>query len=184
MKKILLTCLAAMAVNATFAEVETASSEAEFIATIEGVTGWTADELKAGLDRLDALYQNDMKSADGRKRWHGEVRSTVYDENRLVKVYTYEDGFTFEEPFAPVKVRPIEEQISAADRLAKIKARKEAQKRDRITRLEEHFDEEVEALMAAKKWPRELAALYLEHELNELKGPITVDTVITPQNNH
>lgn len=181
MKLIVIVFCAALAWNL---RAETADQKALIIAAVEDTTGWTAEELKAGLDRLDSLYQNDMKTAEGRKRWHGNIRSTVYDEKRLVKIYTYEDGFAFEEAFSPIVISPVEDQISRADRIAKIKARKEAQKRDRITRLEEHFDEEVEALMRAKNWPRELASLYLEHELNELKGPITVNAVITPQNTH
>ena len=55
-------------------------------------TGWTIDELKAGLDRLDRLYQNDMRTSEGRVRWHGKMVSQEVDTNAWTTTYVYEDG--------------------------------------------------------------------------------------------
>lgn len=145
--------------------------------TIEHATGWTADELKAGLDRLDRLYQTDMKDKAGRIRWHGPIIRTEYRTNDLVKVYHHEDGFTHSEPFHPVKVPSVKEQLSDAEK----RARAEAARLKRIADLEDHFEERVQALMKQKQWPEPLARLYLENDLNKLKGPVTVEATITPQ---
>lgn len=73
-----------------FASAEIAISD--LIPAIEQNTGWTIDELKAGLDRLDRLYQNEMRSPDGRVRWHGKMVSQVVDTNAWTTTYVYEDG--------------------------------------------------------------------------------------------
>ena len=150
---------------------------AAIVSAVESVTGWTADELKAGLDRLDVLYQNDMKTADGRKRWHGPVVRTEFNTNDLVKVYHHEDGFTHSEAFQKVTVPTVQEQLSDAEK----RAREEAARLKKIADLEEHFEERVKALMKQRQWPEPLARLYLENDLTKLKGTVTVEATITPQ---
>lgn len=43
----------------------------------------------------------DEKTVAGATKWHGEVTSTVVDEERLVEVTTFEDGWTFERKYSP-----------------------------------------------------------------------------------
>src|SRR3712207_7376810 len=54
---------------------------------------------------------------------------------------------------------------------------------DRIAELEdpETLKLEIARTMKAKDWPEPLARLYLENELNKLKGTTTVTATVTPQ---
>ena len=162
----------------TYAEEQPEASEIETtVRAVEQTTGWTVDELKAGLDRLDRLYQTDMKDERGRIRWHGPIIRTEYRTNDLVKVHHHEDGFTHSEPFHPMSVPTVKEQLSKAE----LKAKAEAARLKQIADLEEHFEERVQALMKQKQWPEPLARLYLENDLTKLKGTVTVEATITPQ---
>lgn len=114
MKTITIIICAALSWNIHAEEQPEASEIETIVRAVEQTTGWTADELKAGLDRLDRLYQTDMKDKNGRIRWHGPIIRTEYRTNDLVKVHYHEDGFTHSEPFHPVKVPPVKEQISKA----------------------------------------------------------------------
>ena len=83
---------------ATAAETNAAPASAEtaaIMSAVEDATGWTAAELSAGLDRLDRLYANDMKTEAGRRRWHGNQREKFLDATTGETVTIYEDGEEF-----------------------------------------------------------------------------------------
>ena len=135
------------------------------------------------------MYHREMSNEAGRVRWHGKVARTHFDTNALVKTTWYADGWEFREPFAVKSVPSVRSQLSAAERKAleeKRKAdeaaRKEKIRQDRIALLTTNITAETSALMARKKWPEELARLYLLQELNELRGTVEVEPTITPQN--
>lgn len=53
---------------------------------------------------LNERYKRDVKSESGRVSWHGKrVGGPVEDMDRLVQIYTYEDGTKFEIPFTKAK---------------------------------------------------------------------------------
>lgn len=93
------------------------------MAAVEDTTGWTTDELKAGLDNLDRLYKNEMKTEAGRKRWHGDIVKSELNEERMVMIETHEDGFVYERPASKVK------QLSEAQRIELNAKREEMRKR-------------------------------------------------------
>ena len=177
MKTITLIICAALSWN-IHAEEQNESSEIETIVrAVEQTTGWTADELKAGLDRLDRLYQHDMKDKAGRVRWHGEIVKTEYDTNTLYKVMTHEDGFVHREKFTPVRVSPVTEQLSAEER----KKKAEEVRKRRLEQLKANEIAKLQELM--KKYPEELAKQKVEAEKAALSDPIVVNAVVTPQGN-
>ena len=162
---------------------------AQTINAIERATGWTAEELANGLEMIDRMYSLDMSNENGRVRWHGKVARTHFDTNALVKTTWYADGWEFREDFSRKSPPQILSQLSAAERKARAKGRKRkeeerelAKKNARIALLTTNLTAEVSALMARKRWPEELARLYLLQELNELRGTVEVSTTITPQN--
>ena len=135
------------------------------------------------------MYHREMSNEAGRVRWHGKVARTHFDTNALVKTTWYADGWEFREPFTAKAVPSIQSQLSAAERKAleeKRKAdeaaRKEKIRQDRIALLTTNLTAETSALMTRKRWPEELARLYLLQELNELRGTVEVAPTITPQN--
>jgi hypothetical protein len=136
---------------------------------------------------IGRVYSSDMAKADGRIRWHGKIVSTVFDTNNLVKVQTHEDGYVHRLPFSPSTPGSIESQLTAAERAAlaekrrqEAAARKERLRLERIAELETNLTACVSAVMAAKRWPEDLARLYLQHELNTLIGTNTVTIVTGP----
>lgn len=137
---------------------------------------------------IGRVYSSDMAKADGRIRWHGKIVSTVFDTNNLVKVQTHEDGYVHRLPFSPSTPGSIESQLTAAERAALAeKRRQEAAERkerlrlERIAELETNLTACVSAVMKSKRWPEDLARLYLQHELNTLIGTNTVTVTIEPQ---
>lgn len=93
-------------------------------------TGWTADEMVRGLDRLDRLYQFEMRTAEGRARWHGRVVRRVSDARLMATVTTHEDGETFtdrvDRAAAPAPVATVTNGVPAA--LAAARARRAAER--------------------------------------------------------
>lgn len=134
------------------------------------------------------MYHREMSNEAGRVRWHGKVARTHFDTNALVKTTLYADGWEFREQFERKATPSLEYQLSAAERKAMAEkrkadeaARKEKIRQDRIAVLTTNLTAETSALMARKKWPEELARLYLLQELNELRGTVEVNAVIRPQ---
>lgn len=69
----------------------------------------------------------DEKNSSTAVKWHGAIVSTVTDVEKMVTVYTYEDGWTLEVKASPVKRSALTpEQIKAA------KERKKAELAKRI----------------------------------------------------
>lgn len=137
---------------------------------------------------LRRVYDKDMGSPDGRVKWHGAVTNTVFDTNALVKVQYHADGYVHRQSFHSAAAMGIGERISAAEMKNRIEAQKKAaaeaaakRKADRIALLQTNLTAEVSALMKRRKWPEDLATLYLKNELNKLKGTVTVEGTITPQ---
>lgn len=137
---------------------------------------------------IGRVYSSDMAKADGRIRWHGKIVSTVFDTNNLVKVQTHEDGYIHRLPFSLSAPGSIESQLTAAERAAlaekrrqEAAARKERLRLKRIAELETNLTACVSAVMESKRWPEDLARLYLQHELNVLIGTNTVTVTIEPQ---
>ena len=137
---------------------------------------------------LRRVYDKDMGSPDGRVKWHGAVTNTVFDTNALVKVQYHADGYVHRQSFHSAAAMGIGERISAAEMKNRLEAQKKAaaeaaakRKADRIALLQTNRTAEVSALMKRRKWPEDLATLYLKNELNKLKGTVTVEGTITPQ---
>ena len=137
---------------------------------------------------LRRVYDKDMDSPNGRVKWHGAVTNTVFDTNALVKVQYHADGYVHRQSFHSAAAMGIGERISAAEMKNRIEAQKKAaeeaaakRKADRIALLQTNLTAEVSALMKRRKWPEDLATLYLKNELNKLKGTVTVEGTITPQ---
>lgn len=137
---------------------------------------------------LRRVYAADMEKAEGRRRWHGKVVSTVYDTNALIRIQRHESGFVYESPFSPSRPGSIESQLSAAERAAQAEAAKkererlaEEKRQARIAELTTNLTACVQAVMEKKTWPEDLARLYLQHELNTLVGTNTVTVTVAPE---
>lgn len=137
---------------------------------------------------LRRVYDKDMGSPEGRVKWHGAVTNTVFDTNAIVKVQYHADGYVHRQSFSSAAAMGIGERISAAEMKNRLEAQKKAaaeaaakRKADRIALLQTNLTAEVSALMKRRKWPEDLATLYLKNELNKLKGTVTVEGTITPQ---
>ena len=137
---------------------------------------------------LRRVYDKDMGSPDGRVKWHGAVTNTVFDTNALVKVQYHADGYVHRQSFRSAAAMGIGERISAAEMKNRLEAQKKAaaeaaakREADRIALLQTNLTAEVSALMKRRKWPEDLATLYLKNELNQLMGTVTVEGTITPQ---
>ena len=137
---------------------------------------------------LRRVYDKDMGSPDGRVKWHGAVTNTVFDTNALVKVQYHADGYVHRQSFHSAAAMGLGERLSAEEMKNQIEAQKKAaaeaaakRKADRIALLQTNLTAEVSALMKRRKWPEDLATLYLKNELNQLMGTVTVEGTITPQ---
>lgn len=64
---------------------------------------------------LEAKYQRDMKTSEGRKFWHGKLVSNIADPSNVVVITTHEDGKVFKD--AAKVVRPIDSVNAANKRL-------------------------------------------------------------------
>lgn len=79
---------------------------------------------------LNARYSRDVASESGRVSWHGKrVGGPVEDMERLVQIYTYEDGTKFEIPFT--KAKP----LTVKARFALEQKRKAAAEAKRLAQL-------------------------------------------------
>lgn len=79
---------------------------------------------------LNAKYSRDVASESGRVSWHGKrIGGPVEDMERLVQIYTYEDGTKFEIPF--IKAKP----LTVEARFALEQKRKAAAEAKRLAQL-------------------------------------------------
>lgn len=101
MKTKLAAILTAIAIlsSVALADPETESTPAP--ATLEEAvvaSGWTVQELITALNLMEAKYNRDVATKEGRKSWHGKPVSETVDTNTLTKVSVYEDGTVFSDP--------------------------------------------------------------------------------------
>lgn len=81
---------------------------------------WTQKDLVEALGLMNRMYHRDMKSHEGRRRWHGEAKSEIYT-NECIQVMRYEDGFAVTNKWS----RP-ESVIERKQRLAAIRENRKA----------------------------------------------------------
>lgn len=79
------------------------------------------------LKLLEAKYQRDMKTSEGRKFWHGKLVSHIADPSNVVVITTHEDGKVFKD--AAKVVRPIDSVNAANKRLKRTVNKKGVPKR-------------------------------------------------------
>lgn len=84
------------------------------------------------LKLLEAKYQRDMKTSEGRKFWHGKLVSHIADPSNVVVITTHEDGKVFKD--AAKVVRPIDSVNAANKRLKRTVNKKGVPKRLADTR--------------------------------------------------
>ena len=161
------------------------SQDASVAKAVEKATGWTVEELTNSLQLIHKVYEREVKTSAGRVRWYGPVTKVMYDTNRLEKVTVYENGRRHIEKFDKLTSLPLSDRLSAADRAALMEkrraeaARRREEKRlSRIAELQTNLAENVESVMKAKRWPEDLARLYLQHELNTLIGTNIVTVTV------
>lgn len=145
-------------------------------AEVEALLAASVDNAADAL--ISQVYSRDMATSSGRMRWHGKAAQVVTDTNTLEKVTIFEDGYRHVEKFTPPRVPTMEEQLAAAERAKRREEAAARRKAARIAELTTNLAFHVEKTMAARRWPEDLARLYLQHELNTLIGTNTV-TIIT-----
>ena len=159
------------------------------LGTAEEITALLAESVDPAIpdSLIVPMYNRAMSNANERVMWHGKCVTTRFDTNALTKTYVYADGYTFVEPFAVARPQSVRSQLSDAERKAlakerkrRMEERKEVARQGRIAVLQTNLTAEVQSLMARKKWPEELARLYLLQELNELIGPVEVEVELGP----
>lgn len=79
------------------------------------------------LKLLEAKYQRDMKTSEGRKFWHGKLVSHIADPSNVVVITTHEDGKVFKD--AAKVVHPIDSVNAANKRLKRTVDKKGVPKR-------------------------------------------------------
>ena len=104
---------------------------------------------------LNERYKRDVKSESGRVSWHGKrVGGPVEDMDRLVQIYTYEDGTKFEIPFT--KAKP----LSVNARFALEQKRKAAAEEKRLKQLPPPLQEIVRQRHEALSHTNEVVVEY------------------------
>lgn len=78
---------------------------------------------------LMALYRREMSSESGRTKWHGKRVKTEEDMTNLVQTFTYEDGYSFSQPFS--KATP----LTVEQRFALERRRREEEEKRRLAQL-------------------------------------------------
>ena len=76
---------------------------------------------------LEAKYQRDMKTSEGRKFWHGKLVSSIADPSNVVVITKHEDGKVFKD--AAKVVRPIDSVNAANKRLKRTVDKKSVPKK-------------------------------------------------------
>lgn len=147
-------------------------------AEVEALLAASVDNAADAL--ISQVYSRDMATSSGRMRWHGKAAQVVTDTNTPEKVTIYEDGYRHVEKFTPPRVPTMEEQLAAAERAKRREEAARRRKEARIAELTTNLAFHVEKTMAAKRWPEDLARLYLQHELNTLIGTNSVTIVTGP----
>lgn len=110
------------------------------VATTEELSGILAASKDTAIPDtvLNAMYARDVTSESGRVRWHGKrVGGPVEDMQRLVQVYTYEDGTKFEIPFSRALTLTVAERFALEEkRKAEAEAKRLAQMPPQLQEIE------------------------------------------------
>ncbi len=91
----------------------------------DGTTNsWTAADLQAALELTNRKYHRDVKTASGRRAWHGPVVRCVVETNDLRLIEYHEDGYAWTNRWTPPRsVTPSDRALQLrAQRLARAKA--------------------------------------------------------------
>lgn len=146
-------------------------------------SGWTAESMAVGLDRLDRWYQTNQKSAKFREDLNGGIVSVVTNTNDLTKTFTYSNGTVFVEHFKAARPTALKDRLTASERKKRAEEVREKARQSRIAVLESEdgFAAEVAKVMRSNGYPEELARLLVQHELNTLKGAVQVNATVSPQ---
>lgn len=159
----------------------------EITASAEALLGReTASNLIHAMRLNMSLYDADMRTQQGRTRWHGRcVREIVYT-NALCAVEVYSnsvDGVTwrYRKPFRAKHPKSVASRLTLEQRRQASAAAAERRRLNRISAITTNETAEVAALMRSKGYPEELARLMLKWELSQLSATNTVNAVITPQ---
>ena len=121
------------------------------------------------------LYSRDMSNETGRVHWHGKMTYTTVDTNDCTMTQHYEDGWTFTIPFTPVRPKPIDDQMSEAER------RRRAEEAQRKTYEKYKADETNEIARLQKRYPPALAGLLYTNRLHTLALPKNVNVDVKPE---
>ena len=146
----------------------------------------TASNLLHAMQLNMSLYDADMRTKQGRTRWHGRCIHEIVDTNALCAVEVYSntvDGATwrYRKPFKIKRPPSVASRISSERHRQQAAAAAERRRLDRIAAITTNETAEVAALMRDKGYPEDLARLMLKWELSKLLPTNTVNAVITPQ---
>ena len=184
-----------LAMAAAFAAALTASADATdtvIAATIrdDGSTNtWTQSDLTDALGMINRKYWRDMRTAAGRRDWHGGVVESHLETNEATRVIQrvdrHSDGFVWRETGS--KVRPLspEDAADAAARRRDARQKRIDFLRENIARLvaegsapatnNEQIAAAAMARINAKRYQKSLDRLLAEQTTN------VVNVVISPQ---
>lgn len=146
----------------------------------------TASNLLHAMRLNMSLYDADMRSKQGRTRWHGRCIHEIVDTNALCAVEVYSnavDGATwrYRKPWKIKRPQSVASRISSERHRQQAAAAAERRRLDRIAAITTNETTEVAALMRKNGYPEDLARLMLKWELSKLLPTNTVNAVITPQ---
>ena len=94
---------------------------------------WTEADLQDALGLMNRAYHRDMKTAEGRRRWHGDARYqylTNHAERTVQRIEIYADGFTNVVKGTKRKLRTPEEEA------AWMLERKQRREQFRVSRID------------------------------------------------
>lgn len=94
-----------------------------------GATSSSADLYADVTNALVRVYERDMATESGRVKWHGRRVRTDEDMTNLVQTVTYEDGYTFSQPFRRSAPLTVEQRFALERR------RREKEEKSRLAQL-------------------------------------------------
>ena len=159
----------------------------EITASAEALLGHeTASNLIHAMRLNMSLYDADMRTQQGRTRWHGRCVSEIVYTNALCAVEVYSnsvDGvlWRYRKPFLTKHPKSVASRFTLEQRRQTAAAAAERRRLNRIAAITINETAEVAALMRAKGYPEDLARLMLKWELSKLSATNIVNAVITPQ---
>lgn len=184
-----------LAMAAAFAAALTASADATntvVAATLrdDGSTNtWTQADLTDALGLMNRKYWRDMRTAEGRRDWHGVVVESRLETNETTRVIErvdrHADGFVWREKGSKRRALTPEEAADVAARRRNARQMRIDFLRETIERLlvegaapatnDEQIAAAAMARINARKYQKQLERLLAQQSTN------TVDVVVTPQ---